>query len=55
MTRFQYRTMRELLKKDLSIDDIRAYNLTTLGSMIHNGWVERRGTRIVVTNAGSDA
>ena len=55
MTNLQYGTLRYLVGHSVSMDDIRMYNLTTLGSLIQHGWVERRGNQITATQEGVEA
>lgn len=52
MSNLQFGTLKYLLEHAVTMDELRLYNLTTLGSLIVRGWVERSGSRIRATEAG---
>ena len=55
MTRNQYGTMRYIIGHEITVDYCRIINGTTLGSLLHNKWVKRRGDQVIVTNEGFEA
>lgn len=55
MSNLQYGTLRYILNHAVDVQDLRVYNLTTLGSLVARGWVERSGNRIRATESGVDA
>ena len=55
MSNLQFGTLRYLIHHDVEIAHLGIYNLTTLGSLIVHGWVERRGNLIGATQAGEEA
>lgn len=55
MTNLQYGTLKFLLAHEVNVEHLRVYNLTTLGSLIQRGYIQRQGTRISVTESGTQA
>lgn len=55
MTNLQYGTLRYLIKHNVSMDDLRLYNLSTLGSLLQRKYLERRGDELTVTKEGMEA
>src|SRR5262249_7851626 len=55
MSNLQYGTLRYLIHHEVDVEDLGIYNLSTLGSLIQRGWVERTGSRLSVTVPGMEA
>lgn len=55
MTSRQYGTLRYFVDHETTVDGLGKFNLTTLGSLIHRGWVQRKDSRIVITDKGVEA
>lgn len=55
MTNLQYGTLKYLINHEVSIEDLRIYNLTTLGSLLQRGYLQRQGTKLAVTEKGIEA
>lgn len=55
MSHRQFATLRFVQNHDIFVDHVRAMNLTTFGSLLHHGWVQRIGNQIVVTLKGERA
>lgn len=55
MTKFQYGTVKWLLKNTVTVEDSDIMSMTTYGSLLVRGWVERSGTFLIVTEAGIKA
>lgn len=55
MSQFQYRTLRYLIGHNATIEELRSFNLTTLGSLLQRGWVKRDGDTVTVTKQGAEA
>lgn len=55
MSNLQYGTLRYLMNHQVPVEDLRIYNLTTLGSLIERGWVVRNGGHVGVTEQGVEA
>lgn len=55
MTNLQFGTLRYIRDHEVSVDELRSYNLVTFGSLLRRGWVTRKGQRIMCTREGEDA
>lgn len=55
MSHFQYRTLRYLIGNNANMEELRTFNLTTLGSLLQRGWVKREGDYVTVTKQGTEA
>lgn len=55
MTSRQYGTLKYFLDHDHDLEHLGVFNLTTLGSLIHRGWVQKKGDRMVASNKGIEA
>ena len=55
MTHRQYGTMRYIISHVVTTSHVRAYNLTTFGSLLVRGWAVRNGNHIIPTEAGLEA
>jgi hypothetical protein len=54
MSRNQWGTLRFIATHDVNTQHIRLFNMITLGSLLHRGWVERKLGLIVLTRAGQE-
>lgn len=55
MTSRQYGTLKYFLDHDHELEHLGVFNLTTLGSLIKRGWLQKKGDRIVRTSKGVEA
>lgn len=55
MSKLQYGTLRFLVHHQVEVEHLMVYNLTTLGSLIERGYVQRSGNYVTVTKAGEEA
>lgn len=55
MSNLQYRTLRYFIHNDVQVDHLGIYNLSTLGSLVQRGWLERNGNLIRCTERGHEA
>jgi len=55
MSSLQFGTLKYLIAHEITVEHLGIYNLTTLGSLIQRGWVERQGSKIAVTKDGQEA
>ena len=53
MSNLQFGTLKFIATHDVTVDDIPQFNLTTLGSILVHGWVNRIGKKLDLTKAGS--
>jgi hypothetical protein len=47
--------MKYFINHEVSTDDLRNFNLSTVGSLLVHGWLKRNGGAIEVTKAGHEA
>lgn len=55
MSNLQLGTLVYIIKHDVLVEDLRLYNLGTIGSLLVRGWIKRNGQRIDATKEGVDA
>lgn len=55
MSHRQYGTLKYIRHYDIQTDIVRQFNLTTLGSLLQRGWIQRSGTRVTLTAEGEKA